>query len=159
MKILLFTFFLIIGYTFSLFGDSSIQHPDINEIQLGIELSIQEKYDAALEIFNNMIIKHPKHPSGYFFLAAIWQSRMMDFETPRWNRKFYDYINQTIILSKEQIAEKPESKYAHFYLGAAYSYKSFHGFLFFRINEKRELNAYTMLLDAENLPVGRRYQI
>lgn len=70
MKILLFIFFLIFCYTFSLFGDGTIQHPDMNEIQLGIELSIQEKYDAALEIFNNIIIKHPKHPSGYFFFGG-----------------------------------------------------------------------------------------
>jgi len=145
MKILLFIFFLIFCYTFSLFGDNTIQHPDINEIQLGIKLSIQEKYDAALEIFNNMIIKHPKHPSGYFFLAAIWQSRMMDFETSRWNRKFYDYINQTIILSKEQIAEKPESKYAHFYLGAAYSYKSFQ-----LARDKKYLSAIRMALKSMN---------
>ncbi len=50
---------------------------------------------------------------------------MMDFETSRWKKVFYDHIDHTISLSKDQIAVEPGSKYAHFYLGAGYSYKSF----------------------------------
>ncbi len=125
MKFRFFICFLFFCFTFPLFCGSSHQLSVIDEIQPGIESSIQEHYDSAVVFFNNIIKKYPEDPVGYFFLAAVWQSRMMDFETSRWSREFYDNINQTITLSKEQITINSGNKYAHFFLGAAYSYKSF----------------------------------
>ncbi|MBN2410410.1 tetratricopeptide repeat protein [candidate division KSB1 bacterium] len=125
MKFRFCFFLLLFGTAFPLFCKNSDRLSIIDEIQPAIELSIQEQYDSAVDFIHNIVKKYPEEPAGYFFLAAVWQSRMMDFETLRWKQEFYDHIDRTISLSKDQIAVDPDNKYAHFYLGAAYSYKSF----------------------------------
>jgi len=125
MKFRYIFFFYFFCFTLPLFCAGSHQLSLVDEIQPAIELSIQENYNSAVDYINNFIKKYPDDPSGYFFLAAIWQSRMMDFETSRWNREFYDHIEKTITLSGKQIAVNSENQYAHFFLGAAFSYKSF----------------------------------
>lgn len=103
------------------------QQPALSDalISKGIELSIHEQYDAALALFDSVINGLPQHPAGYFFTAAIWQTRGMDFETSVWNDSFYTYIDNTLRLAEQLRDKEPDNAQAYFYLGAAHSYSSF----------------------------------
>ena len=52
-----------------------------SEIIAGIELGVEERYDEAIGYFTTMQQHNPTHPAPHFFLATIWQTRMMDFES------------------------------------------------------------------------------
>lgn len=113
------TAILLLG-TSSLFAD-----PSIELIQKGIALSIEQKYDQALSIFEAMKHTYPDHPAGAFFTAAVLQSRMMDFETGKWQELFYREIDQAVRLAKQQLADNPQDSQMLFFYGAALGYKSF----------------------------------
>ncbi|HPG41064.1 MAG TPA: hypothetical protein PLP19_17395 [bacterium] len=106
-------------------GRVSSAQPDFAVINRGIELTISEQYDSALHVFNALINQEPEHPAGYFLTAALWQSKMMDFETGQWENEFYHNIDKAIALAKLYLEKNPADAFAHFYLGGAMSYKSF----------------------------------
>ncbi len=60
-------FLLLFGIAFPLFCENSNSKSIIDEIQPGIELSIQEQYDAAVDYIQNFVEKYPENPAGYFF--------------------------------------------------------------------------------------------
>jgi len=100
------------------------QIPD-HDIHRGIALSLSGRYDAALELFNTLKRRDPSSPAGSFFCAALWQTRMMDFETRKWEPLFFDEIERSEKLARSRLKEKEDDLMARFYLGAALSYKSF----------------------------------
>jgi tetratricopeptide (TPR) repeat protein len=59
---------------------------------------------------------------GYFYQAALFQSKMMDYETDRWEKEFYDFAGRAIELGERQI-EFSRDPWIFFYLGSAYGYK------------------------------------
>ena len=96
-----------------------------SEIIAGIELGVEERYDEAIGYFTTMQQHNPTHPAPHFFLATIWQTRMMDFESNQWRETFFAEIDSTIKLSENRLKQNPESLWDRFYLGSALSYKSF----------------------------------
>ncbi len=98
---------------------------ELPEILDGIELGVREQYEEAIDHFSSLQRKYPQDPAPPFFLATIWQSRMMDFETRKWRDRFMHEIDATIELCNRRLQENPESIRDRFYLGSALSYKSF----------------------------------
>jgi tetratricopeptide (TPR) repeat protein len=95
-------------------------------IQQAIEMSIQHNYYNAEKIVQQIIENHPEHPAGYFFMAATIQSKMMDFETNRWDADFFHYIKLTIKKANNKIHKSPDKNiWAQFYKGSALSYLAF----------------------------------
>lgn len=91
----------------------------------GIELGIQEKYDQAISFFSELAAQKPQHPAPHFFLATIWQSKMMDFETQSLNDSFLVEIEKTLQLSTAQLSNDPDNINIEFYNASALAYKSF----------------------------------
>ncbi len=106
-------------------GVVNAEQPDFAIINRGIVYTISEKYDSALQVFNNLIALYPEHPAGYFLTAALWQSRMMDYETRQWEPEFYLGIEKAITKARQYLENNPQDAYANFFLGGALSYKSF----------------------------------
>ena len=96
-----------------------------DRITAGLELGISEKYTQALEYFAQIKLDYPNSPAGYFFSAAIYQSKMMDFETSAWNNQFYDEADQAIKLAETAIQNDPSMPDNYFFLGGAKAYKGF----------------------------------
>ena len=100
--------------------------PDDSLIQKGIELAIQHDYKNAEKIFQQIIDNYPQQPEGYFFMAATIQSKMMDFETKKWDTEFFNYINLTLKLAHTNIHKSSNKNYwAKVYKGSALSYLAF----------------------------------
>lgn len=95
-------------------------------INQGIELSIVHNYAAAESIFANIISENPDSPAGYFFMAATIQSKMMDFESDRWEEIFHHFIQKTLSAAEKQLAENSNDSYSLFYQGSALSYLAFY---------------------------------
>ncbi len=91
----------------------------------GIELGIREEYDQALFFFSHYARENPKDPAAHFFLATIWQSRLMDFETNTWEDSFLVEIEKTIHLAELILANQPDNLDYQFYYASALAYKSF----------------------------------
>jgi tetratricopeptide (TPR) repeat protein len=106
--------------------DSSCALPSIEDIRFGIDLTIHEHYDDAIDHFTRMKNDFPEHPVGYFFLAAVWQSRMLDFETFRWEQIYRQHLEEAIRIAEDRLRQNPDDIDSRFFLGAALSYKSYH---------------------------------
>lgn len=119
------------------------QSPDTDELQQGIVWSIQGQYQSALTLFEHVKMNYPQHPAGAFFLAALWQSRMMDFETRRWQKQFYREVDLAVRLAVRQLKRNPADAEMLFFLGAALSYKSFQ-----MARDKNYLDALKIALQA-----------
>jgi len=111
------------------------------DILPGVELGIQERYDHAVIYFDSLRNLFPDNPAPHFFLATIWQTKMMDFETEKWRVLFLAEIDSTIKLSEKQLRQDPDDPESRFYLGSALSYKSFQ-----LSREKKYLNALNLAI-------------
>ena len=104
---------------------TSSAFPSIEDIRFGIDLTIHERYDNAIDHFTRIKNDFPEHPAGSFFLAAVWQSRMLDFETFRWEQVYHQHLEETIRIAEGRLRQNPNDIDSRFFLGAALSYKSY----------------------------------
>ena len=95
-------------------------------IKAGIQLSIEQSYTEAIMIFNEIKRTSPENPIGYFFHAAVLQTKMMDCETYDQEKIFFALMDSTISYAKNQITRNKNDAWAYFYLGSAYGYRSFY---------------------------------
>ena len=117
--------FIFLNYNL-LFAQQSIIAPNDSLIQKSIEFSIQHDYENAEKIIQKIIEKYLEHPEGYFFMAATIQSKMMDFETDRWDEDFFRFIDLTLKKANDKInTSSPTNIWAQFFKGSAFSYLAF----------------------------------
>jgi len=95
---LLCSFLLLIMFEGTDFFAQSQLH--LIDIDAGIKAGLQHEYDQAFTIFTNLAEESPNDPVGPFFAAAVMQSKMMDYETNKWQGEFNNNIDLTIALSK-----------------------------------------------------------
>lgn len=117
--------FLILFVTMFQLSGNSFARPSLAEIRTGIDLSISEKYEEAIKHFTTLKTSYPLSPAGSFFLAALWQSMMMDFETKEWEANFYDEINNAIESARHALKKNKSDANLQFFYGGALAYKSF----------------------------------
>jgi tetratricopeptide (TPR) repeat protein len=91
----------------------------------GIELGIAEHYDQAVSFFVQLSAQDSTDPAPRFFLATIWQTRMMDFETKTWENSFMAEIETTLRLSQARLRREPNNIEMQYYYASALAYKSF----------------------------------
>jgi len=117
-------FFLFLG--FSLWGGFA-QSPfsfEVDSLILrGMDQTLLCEFDEAMATFQRVIDRCPDHLVGYFYQAAVLQSRMMDYETDLWEGDFYRLIDKAIDTGKKQLKRGDDNAWTYFYLGSAYSYK------------------------------------
>jgi len=111
-------FFVFFLFTLS----SALAQPDkYHELALaGIAQGHNVQIDRAEETFNEMIALEPGHPLGYLAQGLIYLYRYRFEENqPAFEKKFKDYTNQAIKLSKKNLSKQEKRVEALFYLGIA----------------------------------------
>ena len=94
-----------------------------NLLQEGIDASFREDYPQAESIFARVIQMAPQDPAGYFFLAAVYQAEMVDYESNFREKEFYENVNLAKRLSEERIEADKEDAWAYLLLGNSYGAK------------------------------------
>ncbi|MBN2202354.1 hypothetical protein JW777_10400 [bacterium] len=98
------------------------QSPD-SLLLSGIRLTIACDFEGALVVFRAYEKTHPHDPAGPFYVAATYQSAMMDAESDRHEKEFFEAVNRSIRMADSLIAAgRPDSR-VYFHLGNAWSYK------------------------------------
>jgi len=112
---------LLILSIHSLYAQTPFTDKTDSLILKGINQTFQCNFDSAMNLFQQVIIKYPDHPAGYFYQAATFQSKMMDEESDNLEEEFYTAIDTAIQLGLNRLNEK--DAWIYFYLGTSYSYK------------------------------------
>jgi len=95
-------------------------------IRRGIHLSILQDYAAATRIFVGLKKELPLDPAGYFFQAAVIQTKMMDYERYTDEPHFVALIDSAMTLARKQIKQDLNHAWSYFYVGAGHGYLSFY---------------------------------
>jgi len=99
---------------------------DFDEIKNGLELSYRCRYEEASQEFDRLIEKDQENPLGYLLKAALLETKMVDFANLEGEKEFYSLLEEVESKAMRILKENPEDPWAHYYLGAQYSYKSVH---------------------------------
>lgn len=99
-------------------------------IKDGIDLTINNKFNQAINHFKSEIEKRNEDYRAYFYLAAAYNSQMIHFENWENEDNFREAIDQTIKISEKYLTDKVsliDSLRADllFYLGSAYGYQAY----------------------------------
>lgn len=107
------------------FALNPFQEP-VNSIVLkGMELTINNRYDEAAHLYQQLIDQYPYHPIGYFYKGTVYHAKMLDIENYDLIEEFYPLMDLVITLSDSLRKEDWEDSWLYFYEGSAYLYRSF----------------------------------
>ena len=109
-----------------LFTSFPLSALDTDDIQRGIEYSLRQNYDIALALFDSLENEFPARPGPCFYKASVYQTRMMDLETKRWENEFLDAIQNAVEKADHCLQRDTNDIDARFARGAAKSYKAFY---------------------------------
>lgn len=91
-----------------------------------ITLTVDQHYEEALLVAGLVTKKHPEEPLGHFFQAAILQARMMDYENYAADEMaFFAATGACRKLAQQQLRNRRNEAWAHFFLGSAIGYEAF----------------------------------
>jgi len=94
----------------------------------GQHFAYVEQFDSAEVYFQRVIATAPEDPMGYLLMAGLLDLYMLDYSVDTREREFFEYTRQAEARAKAWLKRKPrdprEQAWAHFYLGAAASYRA-----------------------------------
>lgn len=91
----------------------------------GIHQTLNQQYDSAETTFRKMIEEFPQHPSGYLYLAGMFQAKYTDYGD-RFNEKQYDSLLSVAGLKAETMIEnKNDAAWGYFYSGMSDAFRSY----------------------------------
>ncbi len=91
----------------------------------GIHYTLLQEYDSAETVFRSMITEFPNHPSGYLYLAGMFQAKFIDYGD-RFNERQYDSLLTAATKCSEKIrTNKKDEVWGNFYIGMAEAFRSF----------------------------------
>lgn len=103
--------------------------PEFHDVILrGIEFLNHDNYESALETFENLKERHPRHPAPHFFKAVAYQQWMTTFRLKRYQKEMEENVQLAIQKGKE-LLQKNDGPWIHFYMGGAYGYRAYYRFL------------------------------
>ena len=102
-----------------------VQEPLRGKINRGIELTINNRFDEAIDLYRKLIEKYPRQPIGYFYTAATLQAKMLDAEDYSEQAEFYRLSDLAIHYAEELQERGDATGWTVFYEGSAYLYRSF----------------------------------
>ena len=99
-------------------------------INRGMDLTINNRFDDAAEIFQKKISESKNNYKAYFYLSATLNSKMTHFENEQEKEQFESAVDSTIKFTQNLLIEsknKPDSVKAEllFYQGSAYGYRAY----------------------------------
>ncbi|MEW5797440.1 MAG: hypothetical protein AB1728_00405 [Bacteroidota bacterium] len=103
-----------------------LQEKRLHELLLrGIHYTLSQHYDSAETTFHTMIKEFPQHPSGYLYLAGMFQAKYTDYGD-RFNEAQYDsLLNEAEELAERMISTKETTAWGYFYSGMADAFRSY----------------------------------
>lgn len=137
---------IIIVLIFILLTQLAFSQLTTEEILFGVKLGITQNYDQALSYFSSFADKYPHDPAIPFFKAMILQSKMLDYESTKWENSFFDEIEQCIRLSSIPNEKTDFQKRLMLFLGYGMAYKSYQ-----IAKEKKYLKSIVIAKKAYNI--------
>jgi tetratricopeptide (TPR) repeat protein len=78
-------------------GAEPAASPEFHDVILrGIEFLEHDNYESALETFENLKERHPRHPAPHFFKAVAYQQWMTTFRLKRYQKEMEENIQLAI---------------------------------------------------------------
>lgn len=124
MKLIIFILFTI-GFLISplIAFPQSGNYPLYADLVLeGIKATLNENYFFAEDRFKKIISSDSLNPAGYFFLGALYQAEMMDYESDFKEEEFYSLLETAIKLAQKRISCGNNNPWDYLYLGNSYGY-------------------------------------
>jgi len=91
----------------------------------GIHQTLEQQYDSAETTFRTMIKEFPNHPSGYLYLAGMYQAKYTDYGDV-FNERQYDSLLSAAGMLAEQMSGDSQTKaWGYFYGGMADAFRSY----------------------------------
>ncbi len=116
--------FLIWLFLLPCFSFAGLFNPSADSLILkGIDLTIETDFDSALICFQKISRIFPEHPAGSFYVASVYQSMMMHYETGRWQTQFFAYVDTTLTRSEKWALNHPDDAWNYFFRGSILSYQ------------------------------------
>jgi tetratricopeptide (TPR) repeat protein len=128
LRFLLFTFLFQLypaGAKTSLPSEDLFSEENIARIQNIIDHTINQKYEKAFQLCQELQQQYPTHPAGYFFEAATLQAEMLDFENNDQRDRFFRLTAQVADLCKAGLRNDPQNGWLYFFLGGALGYDAY----------------------------------
>ncbi len=135
-------------------GAEPAASPEFHDVILrGIEFLNHDNYESALETFENLKERHPRHPAPHFFKAVAYQQWMTTFRLKRYQKEMEENI-QLAIQKGKALLQKNDSPWIHFYIGGAHGYRAYdrfqkHEWLGAYIDAKRGMASLRKALERE----------
>jgi len=102
-----------------------VSEPLKTSILEGIELTVNNQFEQASQLYQQLIDSYPAYPAGYFYKGATLQAAMLDAENFSNREDFFRLMNRTIDIA-DSLRKKGEGNgWISFYEGSAYLYRSF----------------------------------
>ncbi|MDZ7292306.1 MAG: hypothetical protein ONB44_21105 [candidate division KSB1 bacterium] len=109
-------------------------HPSAIDPSAGIDSLLQQvivhtilqEYKEALALTDSVIRLIPNEPAGYFFRAAVLQSRILDYETFEDEKPFFKASTTCRKLAQKKLSQRNDEAWAHFFIGSALGYEAFY---------------------------------
>ena len=95
------------------------------KILRGIDLTLQQKYPEAKNLFLECTRDYPAHPAGYLYYAATLQAEYSDYESGFDRRAFDSLLTKAQLLAESWIERNHDRVWAYYYAGTALAYRSF----------------------------------
>lgn len=101
MKQRTYIYFLLILLNANVCGAQSFEIDSTTNalLQQGLHQVHIEKYNEAIEAFNEIIKLHPQHPAGYFCVAAVYQTIMRNYRMNAFESRFDSLLHLYLALA------------------------------------------------------------
>ncbi|HTR81654.1 MAG TPA: hypothetical protein VMM58_08485 [Bacteroidota bacterium] len=103
------------------FGDDLLH----DQVMRGIDLTLQQDYPAAKEVFRSVIKDYPDNPAGYLYLAGTLQAEYSDYEDGFKRGLFDSLLAKGGVLADHLIENKDSADWGYYFAGTALSYRAF----------------------------------
>lgn len=121
---------LLLLFVSNLSQQNSAQvYPDIavhKIIKAGIDLIINQKYDEAENLFNQLDKTRRDIPLGKIYLAAIQIAKSYDYEEPFNDEKITKYLDGAKKISERLVKNDPKNIWNNYFLSLTYGYVAYY---------------------------------
>lgn len=94
-------------------------------LKVGIDLTLRQEYESAMEVFRNAARRHPDHPAGPLYQMAVLQAIAMDYEEVIEDGVFDSLLSAATLKSQAMIERDPDSPLGYYFLGTALGHDSY----------------------------------
>jgi tetratricopeptide (TPR) repeat protein len=103
-----------------------LENPQHHRLLLqGIRYSLEQRYDSAETTFRTVIARYPEHPSGYLYLAGMYQAQYTDYGTTFNARQYDSLLTAAGACAKKMTDNTPTAAWGYYYAGMADAFRSF----------------------------------